>query len=122
LGELAIAHETPFQRAIRVLSVAPATEDDPTAQQSDAETHATPVSWLSVEARALGESTIDHELPSQRSISVLSAMPATEEEPTAQHEDAERQATPERLFSVAANAFGELTIDHELPFQRWMRV
>jgi hypothetical protein len=42
--------------------------------------------------------------------------------PTAQQSEAELQATASNLFDMVVVVLGELTVDHELPFQRWIIV
>ena len=65
----------------------------------------------------LGEETIDHRVPSHRSINgseVLSEYPL---KPTLQQSEVDRHVTPDKRLSPAASASGEEMIDHDAPFQ-----
>ena len=69
VGEVTIAHEVPFHRSMSVSSgLAPVKA--PTAQQSDADTHATSSRTLFAVGLVLAEVTMAHEAPSQCSMSV----------------------------------------------------
>jgi hypothetical protein len=92
----------------------------PTAQHSsggDGDAHVTAIKAL--EPLGLGESTIVHEVPSHRSISVCPKPFLSSLLPAAQHSDADMQATPAKtsIGGVLSPLFGELTIFHALPFQ-----
>jgi hypothetical protein len=82
----------------------------PTAQHSDAEVHATLYRKLPGLVSLLGEVTIDHNVPSHRSIRVLP--PAS---PTAQHSDADAHVTLHSVLPVVLATAGEATGSHNVP-------
>jgi hypothetical protein len=74
--------------------LAPVIPLEPTARQSEAETHVTALRTLpSVAVPTFGESTMVHELPSHFWINVLAALPWLLN-PTAQQLESDVQATP----------------------------
>src|SRR6202043_2303081 len=93
LGVVTIDQALPFQCSASVRFGPSLT---PTAQQSEALTHATPRSWFAVSGLGLGVVTIDQALPFQCSASVSATKPLTKEEPTAQQSEALMHATPLR--------------------------
>jgi hypothetical protein len=118
-GRFTVAHEFPSHRCTnldgRPLAI---TFELPTAQHSEAEVHSTPRrEWLS--EVPLFEGTIAHEEPFHRWISAC-GHPAASYSPTAQHCIGDEQVTA--LSELRCDAFGALTICHELPSQWWIKV
>ena len=90
LGDVTVVHELPSQCSISVWVWIPSeVRVEPTAQQSDADVHVTPRR----SPAPVDELTIDHEVPSQRSIRPFWE-PKFHESPIAQHSDAEAHVTP----------------------------
>ena len=95
-GELTISHATPFQRCTNVSSPpVSALTLEPTAQQSEPETQATPRSVFCSVALVFGEWTSAQDVPFQRWISVCSVEPLLNP-PIAQQSFALEQAMPTR--------------------------
>src|SRR5262249_37374119 len=72
LGELTMDHAVPFQCSMNVWPRSP-WPWEPTAQQSEAEVHVTPLRPF--HPMALGEVTMDHAVPFQCSMSVWPTLP-----------------------------------------------
>src|SRR4029077_9632067 len=120
LAEGTTAHEFPSHRSVSVPCPEIGSEEVPTAQQSDADTHVTPLRRLPCEASGMAEVTRAHEVPSQCSMSACSA--PLKKAPTAQQSDADAHATPNRLLFCVAEVLAEVTSAHEVPSQCSMSV
>jgi hypothetical protein len=96
-GELTILHDSPSHRWINVSRLDPPHGPLlPTAQHSLADAHVTADSSLVSDVCVLGESTIVHVSPSQRSTRVCQFTPVVSSRPTAQHCDGDTHETPDR--------------------------
>ena len=116
-------HAAPFQRSISDFVDASVVYESPTAMQLVALVHDTPASALNVAEGALGLATIDQATPFQRSTSVLELVAGEPKYvPTAKQLVAlVHETLSSRLLPVLV-LLGLATIDHAVPFQRWMRV
>jgi hypothetical protein len=92
LGESTMTQELPSQRSTNVSASESDVEWWPTAQHSEPDAHVTPERALSRVALLLGEPTMAHEVPFQRSIKVRVVDPAADR-PTAQQSDADTHVT-----------------------------
>ena len=120
-GEGIMDHDVPSHRSISVWYTLPL-HTDPTAQQSEADGHATASKELLVRsALTSGAVWIAHEVPSHRSINGWKFVPVCKV-PTAQQPDEGAQATLLRMLSWVSPLFGEATIDQAFPSHRWVSV
>ncbi|TMC87595.1 MAG: hypothetical protein E6J12_12785 [Chloroflexi bacterium] len=81
--------------------------------------HTIPLSELDTAPVGLGVAWSDHDVPSQRSASVVRRGKVFPVVPTAVHAVGDAQETPEKKLEVAPAGLGVATIAHLLPFQVW---
>jgi hypothetical protein len=117
LGVVWITHEVPFQRSTSVRWNNDPSFHPPAAVQAEAEVHDTPSSTERVAPAGLGTVWIDQEVPSHRSMNIVST-PDAKLRPTAKHAVADGHEIPSTSTEVAPLGVGMVWIVQAEPSHR----